>query len=157
MALDSPSDYTNLALEVIRGVLEYRGVDPEASAAQEVTSELAYELEHAAERAENPELAVADIAAAQKLLIVAFLGGIAGNVFWRFMIITVPLMLYAVYRIVKALGLDKRIGFFMFAMFIPFVGPVCLLVLNSMATKSLRNAGVRVGLLGAKRADLNSI
>jgi hypothetical protein len=39
----------------------------------------------------------------------------------------------------------------MVLMFVPLVGLIVLLVLNSKATAKLRAAGYRVGLLGASR------
>ncbi len=96
-----------------------------------------------------------ELASAQTLAIWAVLAGILGNVIWSLMIVTVPFMLYAVYRLAR--GLDKSAGsaaFFMIAMLIPIVGIICLLVLNSSATTRLRDGMLTVGLFGVPKAEL---
>jgi hypothetical protein len=99
--------------------------------------------------------AIRGVASGQKLAILAVVLGLVGNLYWPAMFLTVPLMLYAIYRLARALGYSALITMLlMLAMFVPLVGLVCLLVVNAGATRRLREAGVRVGLLGASAKDL---
>jgi len=59
-----------------------------------------------------------------------------------------------VVRLCLALGDGWATVLFALLMFIPCVSLLTLLILNSRATTRLKQAGIRVGLLGAKSADL---
>ena len=63
---------------------------------------------------------------------------------------------YFVYRLGKALGSAWTIPVALLA-FIPFIGLIPLLILNAEATKALQARGVHVGLMGARRADLDRL
>ena len=56
------------------------------------------------------------------------------------------------FRLTQAVRLSTAV--YVVAALIPIVGLVALLVVNGKATKVLRRNGVRVGLLGAKSADV---
>lgn len=96
-----------------------------------------------------------EIASAQKWVIWSVLIGIIGNIIWPLMIITIPILLYAVYRIACATGRNRAGAYvpWMLAMFVPFLSTICLLVLNAKATKALTQGGIRVGLFGANSSD----
>ena len=71
------------------------------------------------------------------------------------MLLTIPFQLYSVYKLAKALEMSSGASSgWLVAMFIPLVSLICLPVLNSRATKVLKQAGIRVGLMGAKVTDL---
>ncbi|MEW6158795.1 MAG: hypothetical protein AB1813_15320 [Verrucomicrobiota bacterium] len=57
-----------------------------------------------------------------------------------------------VYRLASALG--ETPWLYVVASFIPMVGLFALLLLNSKATRALRNGGLNVGLLGVSRGEL---
>ena len=57
--------------------------------------------------------------------------------------------MWCVYKLATALS-TPRVPLWTLAMLIPWVGFVCLAVLNQRATRYLRSRGVTVGLLGAK-------
>lgn len=60
--------------------------------------------------------------------------------------------LVGTYRLCSGLGFSMATRvILMVLMFVPLVGLIVLLVLNSKATAKLRAAGYRVGLLGASR------
>lgn len=110
------------------------------------------------DQATEHKCSVSDIASAQKLVILAVVVGLVGNIYWPIMIVTLPFMVFAGYRLATALGMStESTVLFLIAMLIPFLGLVCLLVLNARATRALRKAGVRVGLLGAKGSDLETV
>jgi hypothetical protein len=103
---------------------------------------------------------VEEIAAGQKLVIYAimtyFLAAAARMAIgpFAFLIVLVALGL----AIVGTLKLGSGLGFStvnkaicVVLMFVPLVGLIMLLVLNSKATSRLRAAGYTVGLLGARR------
>lgn len=98
---------------------------------------------------------VRNVGQAQRLLIWAVLASIVGWIAPYGLYVAVPFQLYCVYKLAKALGLGTGASvFYLIAMFIPLVSLICLLVLNSEATNFLRDAGIRVGLMGAKSSDL---
>ena len=61
-----------------------------------------------------------------------------------------------IYRLGKVLRSSLAILYAILG-FIPLVGLVGLLILNSKATGALRQRGVRVGLMGANREDLSGL
>jgi hypothetical protein len=99
-----------------------------------------------------------EIAAAQKLLIWAVAAGFAVFLSPYLYILVVPFKLYAVYRISRVLRFEMVFRIIcMVCMFVPLLGIIILLVLNSKATGTLSSAGVRVGLSGASQADLDAM
>ena len=63
--------------------------------------------------------------------------------------------LYSVYRIARAEQYSIALSvFLMVLILIPLIGLICLLVLNQKATATLKQAGIHVGLMGAKTSDL---
>jgi hypothetical protein len=60
-----------------------------------------------------------------------------------------------IYRMAKALR--RTAWVYAVAAFLPCISLITLLVINHQATQTLRECGVRVGLLGAKRVDLEHI
>lgn len=95
------------------------------------------------------------VARAQKLLIWAVVAGLTVFITPALYIVAVPFKLYAVYRISKVLGFSMAFRvIYMLCMFVPLLALIFLLMLNAKATENLRRLGVGVGLLGAKRKDL---
>lgn len=100
-----------------------------------------------------------NLAGAQKLAIWAVLANIISTIFFPLMLLAIPFMLYAVYRLVKAVAdrPDRATAsavLAMLAMFIPLVSLIVLVVLNDKATSKLQLNGVKVGFMGAKSSDL---
>jgi hypothetical protein len=62
------------------------------------------------------------------------------------------LMVISVLRLAKALGMSQVL--YAILMFVPCVSLIVLLMLNGKATAQLKQAGIKVGLMGA---DPNSI
>lgn len=94
---------------------------------------------------------------AQRLLLWAVLASILGWIIPFAFLVTIPFQLYCVYKLAKALELGTgALILYLTAMFIPLVSLICLLVLNSKATSVLRDAGIKVGLMGAKPSELPS-
>ena len=60
-----------------------------------------------------------------------------------------------IYRLAKAL--QKTAWVYALAAFFPCVGLITLLIINFQATRTLRQHDVRVGLLGARKSDLESL
>jgi hypothetical protein len=60
-----------------------------------------------------------------------------------------------IYRLAKAL--HKTAWVYALAAFFPCVGLITLLLINHFATRALRRHGVRVGLTGAVKSDLDHI
>ena len=100
------------------------------------------------------------VASGQKLIIYAILvqfltiglqaafGDIAGLV----AIVAVIMSLVGMFRLASGLGSSTGVKILLvILLLVPLVGLMTLLVLNSRATKALRNAGYKVGLLGARR------
>jgi hypothetical protein len=100
------------------------------------------------------------VASGQKLIIYAILvnfltvglqvafGHIAGLV----AIIAVVLSVIGIFRLASGLGYSVGIKILLVVlMFVPLINIITLLMLNSSATKALRAAGFKVGLLGARR------
>ncbi|BDU76332.1 hypothetical protein [Mesoterricola sediminis] len=104
-------------------------------------------------------LQVAEVARAQRLLLISILASLVSNVLFRTGGVAVLLMLpvalavmgfsiWCVFKLCKAL--DKNPVAWILAMFIPLVNLICLVVLNQQATRFLKANGVSVGLLGAQ-------
>jgi hypothetical protein len=75
--------------------------------------------------------------------------GIIGNVL---ALVVVVFIAVTVYRLAGALKLTAWV--YVILMFIPCISLLTLLHLNSKATAHLRANGIRVGLMGARKADL---
>ena len=103
--------------------------------------------------------AIKKVASGQKLFIYAILvnflsvglqaafGAIAGLV----AIIAAVLSVIGVFRLASGFGYSVGIKVLLiFLMLIPFINMITLLMLHSRATKALRAAGFKVGLLGAR-------
>lgn len=63
-------------------------------------------------------------------------------------------IVFSVVRLAHALHGTGHAILYGLAMFVPFLGFLLLLILNSRATTLMRNYGIKVGLLGAKPKDL---
>lgn len=61
-----------------------------------------------------------------------------------------------VYRMAKSLGSRFAWGYAIM-LFIPLVGMISMLILNSRATARLRDSGLRVGLMGVSRESLDNL
>ena len=95
------------------------------------------------------------IGLAQRLLIWAMLASLVGWLIPFAFLIAIPFQLYCVYKLAQALQMGTAISIlFLIAMVIPFVSLVCLLALNNAATRDLKEAGIKVGLMGAKPSSL---
>ncbi len=70
-------------------------------------------------------------------------------------IVTGILCVVFLYKMAKALKMSTASCVLLaIGAFIPIVGLIILLVVNSKATKLIRDNGIRVGLMGANRGDL---
>jgi hypothetical protein len=105
---------------------------------------------------ENIEL----VAAGQKMIIYAILINIgvvvfqkvAGPIIGLLAITALVLSIWGVFRLSAGLGMSLVAKVVLaVCMCIPLVNLIVLLVLNSKATRALRAAGYRVGLLGASK------
>lgn len=88
-----------------------------------------------------------------------FLWAVLASLLWfiPYSFIVLPFQLYCVWNLAKSLGLSTGISaVYIILMFIPIVNLIALLVLNEKATCALRNAGIRVGLMGARPSDLRA-
>ena len=102
-------------------------------------------------------LNIREVGLAQRLLIWGVLAGFFGIIPILFIVI-IPLHLYCIWKIASALQIETGAKIFcMFLMFIPLVNLMTLLILNGKATRALRDAGIKVGLMGAKIADLPAV
>lgn len=80
------------------------------------------------------------------------LRGALGSIFGLLVLASIVLSLLGVYRVSSGFGMP--IGtkvLLLIGMFVPFVSLIIMVVLNAKATKALRAAGYRVGLLGATK------
>lgn len=101
---------------------------------------------------------VEDVKKGQKLVIYAFLVGIAtgllsllvGEIALLVQIASIIMSIFGLMKVGKGLhySITKRV-LVLFLMLIPVVSLITLLVINSRATAVLRQAGLKVGLLGA--------
>lgn len=109
-----------------------------------------------ADAGHNPET----IAQGQKLIIYAILLNIvAGGIGLKMALLSTlvglgaaVMSIFGIVRLAHGLGYStgKKIALIVL-MFIPLVNLITLLILNSWATASLREAGYKVGLLGASK------
>jgi hypothetical protein len=109
------------------------------------------------------------IASAQRWLMVAILGHFLAIVFQLggprtaplilvVAVFVVPIGLYGVMKLAARLYRSRVVGILNgLAMFLPLIGLFVLLILNGRATRLLRKYGIRIGLMGARSADLNRL
>jgi hypothetical protein len=75
--------------------------------------------------------------------------------FWVVSIIVNAISAVLIYRLAKALR--RTAWVYTLAAFVPYVGVIALLMINAGATRAVRQAGLHVGLLGARRAELHRL
>lgn len=102
---------------------------------------------------------VREVAAAQRMLLLAIIASLVGNVLlrsseslaivWMISVAVLAFELFCVYRLARVLRVRNALVW-MLAMFVPLVNLICLLVLNGRASRFLKENGVAVGLLGAR-------
>ena len=100
------------------------------------------------------------VAAGQKLIIYSILlylitiglQMVIGDIAGLLAIVVIIMSLIGVFRLASGLGysIGAKIGLVVLLL-LPIIGLITLLVLNSRATKVLKEAGYKVGLFGAKR------
>lgn len=96
-------------------------------------------------------------AKAQKGILWCILGNVAGVLFyWPILVAVLPFQIYFVYKLAISLRMVAPLVWCI-AMFIPLVSLLLLLVLSQRATKAIRQKGVKVGLMGARIADLEAL
>lgn len=103
---------------------------------------------------------IENVASGQKLIIWAILLNILtyglvyaiGDIAGLLSIAVIVLSFVGLFKLASGLGysIAAKIGFIIL-LIIPLIGLITLLILNSKATKALRAAGYKVGLLGASR------
>jgi hypothetical protein len=71
-------------------------------------------------------------------------------------IVTGILQIYFIYKLAKAVRSSVAWLYIILA-FIPLIGLLALLHINGKASRTLQANGIRVGLMGAKRADLEKL
>ena len=113
-----------------------------------------------AEQSEVTKQPIEKVASGQKLIIYAILVNFLtfglqlafGDIAGLLGIVAVIMSLVGMFRLASGLGFSTgaKIGLIILLL-IPLVGLITLLVLNSRATKALRGAGYKVGLLGARK------
>jgi len=103
--------------------------------------------------------ALQDVASAQKLVIYAFALILLFNLLMRSgsPLVLVPALAAAVFGVISVYRLASALGYstglrvlFVVLMFVPLASLIVLLMLIDRATKALRAAGYKVGLLGAR-------
>ncbi len=102
-----------------------------------------------------------EIAAGQKMVIFAILLHFAAFALYYYTrnpisgLVALAGSVLAIIGVIRlAVGLAQAMGlkiFFIILMFIPLISLITLLILNSIATKRLREGGYKVGLLGASK------
>jgi hypothetical protein len=100
------------------------------------------------------ELSIREVGLAQRMAIWGVISGLLAG-FPPALIVVIPFQLYCYYKLARSL--DLHLGIIVLCtllMVIPLVSMLTLLILNQKATKILKNAGIRVGLMGAQKADL---
>ena len=107
-----------------------------------------------------------EIGRSQSLLLWAVLASVAGHIglfvdaiprllVFVYCVPAIAFMLFCVYKAARAIGCGVIVSVLsQILMFFPMVSLIVLLILNREATSVLRNAGVKVGLMGAKQSDL---
>lgn len=103
---------------------------------------------------------IENIESGQKLIIYSILVGffssgiqaVYGDIGSLIIIPAIVISIVGMFRLVSGLGysVSAKIGL-VILLIIPGINLISMLVLNSRATKTLRDAGYKVGLLGARR------
>lgn len=99
------------------------------------------------------------IASAQRFMLWSIFFGIIGSVASVAvpvaMIFTIPIMLYAVYRLSSLMHYSgSLIILCMLFVLIPIINLITLFIINSGATRRLRAAGIHIGVMGASASDV---
>lgn len=68
-------------------------------------------------------------------------------------IVTGIIQIYFIFKFAKAVR-SSAAWLYIILAFIPLIGLIALLIINSKATKVLQANGIKVGLMGAKKSDL---
>lgn len=97
-----------------------------------------------------------EIGTRQKQVIWMILLGLLGAVIPFASLVTGAISVFFIYKLAAALRSSVAWLYIVLA-FIPLVGLLALLRLNGKATKALSSAGIKVGLMGAKQADLDRL
>ncbi|HEX2058959.1 MAG TPA: hypothetical protein VHI71_11400 [Actinomycetota bacterium] len=116
-----------------------------------------------ARRGRPPDSALEDVAAGQRMLILAIVVNVVAGVLrgavgdnWAVIgpvvLVAAGVAIGALLRLTHALGFSewKKVALVLLA-FVPLVNLVMLAMVNERATKALRAGGYEVGLLGARR------
>ena len=99
---------------------------------------------------------VVAVAKKQKAIIWLILASLTVFVFPPAWIVITIVQMVFVYQFAKTLKLGAP-WVWCIGMIIPFVSLILLLVLNAKATTAIRGKGVRVGLMGADKAQLDKL
>jgi hypothetical protein len=95
-----------------------------------------------------------EVGLSQRLMVWAIIGWFIGF-FPPAIAITIPFQLYSVYRLGRSLQLSApAVAGYILLTFAPFICLLGFLALNRKAINVLRGAGIRVGLMGARKEDL---
>ncbi|AFM27493.1 CPBP family intramembrane glutamic endopeptidase [Desulfomonile tiedjei] len=98
---------------------------------------------------------IRSVGKAQRLLLWAVLASFLCFFVPFSFVLLAPFQLYCVWNLAKSLDLSTGISvLYLLLMFIPIINTIALLMLNNKATQTLRKAGIRVGLMGARPSDL---
>ncbi len=114
---------------------------------------------------QNPQVASSEqqiekVASGQKLIIYAILVNFltiglqaaVGEIAGLLAIVAVVMSLIGMFRLASGLGYSTGTKILLvILLLVPLIGLITLLVLNSRATNTLKAAGYKVGLLGARR------
>jgi hypothetical protein len=112
------------------------------------------------EQAATTPQSIEKVASGQKLIIYAILVNFLtiglqaafGDIASLVGIVAIVMSLVGMFRLTSGLGYSTgaKVGL-VILLLVPLVSLIALLVLNSRATKALRGAGYKIGLLGAQR------
>lgn len=98
---------------------------------------------------------IRNVGIAQKRLLWAVLVSFTPLIFPPLFLLTIPFQMYSIYALAKALKMSTVTSLLLLLlMFIPLVSLIVMLVLSGKATTVLQEAGIRVGLMGARMRDL---
>jgi len=98
-----------------------------------------------------------EIAQWQKYVLYCILGNLACMAVPFLFLIMVPMQLYCVYRLARALGFPGAyVVLYLIGMFLPLVSLLLLLVLSQRATGAIRAAGFSVGFMGANLKEIQA-
>jgi len=92
----------------------------------------------------------------QRTIVWAFFFLLVSIIFPPVSLIISIIIIFFVYELAKA-EKKKTPGLWAFAMLIPLVKLICLLILIQDATKILRAKGLKIGLMGANKKDLENL